>query len=339
MINWFKLRITSGIIASLCAILLLLIGCSSCSKGIQTKQPVTIGYQEIALYRHLFTAKAKGYFDDEGVQVDIKPFASANKMMEGMIAGELDGTGLTNLQVGLTVEGKDPGRIKFVNFLVWRDKSFPDYILARSGTNINSIKDLEGHAMGLHPGSAVKAFNRVVLEHFNVDMNKGTYLELEPNTMQAAVVAGRVDALNCLDPVATNLIENGQCKVLVANPMKYIFEAPVPISGTTFTTKFLQERPEDAKKIMRALERAIQYMREPGHEEEIAGYIAKYTPINKELALKMNPSEYWTLAETDRPRVQALANRFQELQIVDKAGDVNTIILPTNFLSGNEESH
>jgi len=90
------------------------------------REPVVIGYQEIALYRHLFTAKAKGYFDQEGVNIEIKPFVSANRMMEGMISGDLDGTGLSNLQVALTVEGKDPGRFKIVNMLVWKEKSYPD---------------------------------------------------------------------------------------------------------------------------------------------------------------------------------------------------------------------
>jgi NitT/TauT family transport system substrate-binding protein len=298
-------------------------------------KPVVIGYQQIALYRHLFTAKEKGFFDQEGVKVDLQNVPSGNGMMEGLISGQLDGGGLVNLQVGLTVQAKDPNRFNFVNFQVWRDKSYPDYILIRSGSNIKSIKELEGHTMGLHPGSAVKAFSRVVLQHFNVDVDKVNFIELEPSVMQAAVTAGRVDAVYAMDPVATTLVDTGQCTVLVPNPMQYIFPSPVPISGSALSTKFLNERPEDARKVIRALDNAILYMREPGHEDEIAGYIAKYTPITKEMALRLNPSEYWTLTEADRARVQELASRFEQLQIVNKAGDVNSIIFPVPASAAN----
>ncbi len=330
--EWTMIKATfAGVLLAVCSTF----GCTrSTNNNSQPATPVSIGYQEIALSRHLFTAKEKGFFEQEGVKVDIKPTSSANRLMEGMVAGQLDGAALVNLQVALTVEGKDPGRIKLVNLQVWKEKSYPDYILVRSSLNIKSLKELEGHPMGLHPGSAVKAFSRTVLQHFSVDVNKITFFELEPAVMQDAVNAGRVDAVYAMDPAATNLVQNGQCRVLIANPMQYIFEAPVPISGTALSAKFLQERPEDAKKIIRALDKAIEYMREPGHEEEIAGYIAKYTPISKETALKLNPSEYWMLTETDRGRVQALANRFQELGIIDKAVDVNSILLPASVSAG-----
>ena len=294
-----------------------------CTKnGTPPVKPVVLGYQQIALYRHLFVAKEKGFFEQEGIQVALQDVPSGNGMMEGLISGQLDGAGLVNLQVGLTVQAKDPGRFKFVNFQVWREKSFPDYILVRSGSNIKSIKDIEGHTMGLHPGSAVKAFSRVVLQHFGVNVDKINFIELDPAVMQSAVAAGRVDAVYAMDPAATTLVESKQCTILVANPMQYIFASPVPISGTAFSAKFLQERPQDAEKVIRALEKAILYMREAGHEQETAAYISKYSPIKTELALKLNPSEYWLSSEIDRSRVQALADRFQELGIVEKKVDV-----------------
>jgi NitT/TauT family transport system substrate-binding protein len=305
-----------------------LIGCSSN----QVTQPssASIGYQEIALSRHLFTAKEKGFFEAEGVNVDIKPIVSANRLMEAMLAAQLDGAALINLQVALTIEGKDPNRVKLVNLQVWNEKSFPDYILVRSATKIKSINQLEGHTVGLHPGSAVKAFSRTVFQHFNVNVDKISFIELDPAQMQAAVTAGRVDAVYAMDPAATTLIESGLCHVLVANPMQYIFNPPVPISGTVLSTKFLREHPQEAQKIIKAFDRAIIYMREPGHEEEIAAYIAKYTPISKEMALKLNPSEYWTQSEIQLSRVQALADRFQGLGIIEKKVDVMSILLPAS---------
>lgn len=324
--EWIMVKKT---FASLMVAALAFSGCGKLSPP--ESKPITLGYQQTALYRHLFTAKEKGFFEQEGVKVDLQNVPSGNGMLEGLVSGQLDGAGLINLQVGLTVQGKDPNRFKFVNFQVWREKSFPDYILVRSQSNIKTIKDLEGRTVGLHPGSAVKAFSRVVLQHFNVNVDKVKFIELEPSVMQSAVIAGRVDALYALDPAATSLVQTGQCKVLVANPMQFIFATPVPISGSALSSKFLAERPADAQKVIRALEKAILYLREPNHEDEVAGYIAKYTPITRDMALKLNPSEYWTQAEIDRTRVQALADRFQELSIVEKKIDVGGLLLASSI--------
>lgn len=318
-----KLKFFSILLAA-CSIF----GCKA--NEVTQSSAASIGYQEIALSRHLFIAQEKGFFKDEGVNVIIKPIVSANRLMESMLAAQLDGAALINLQVALTIEGKDPNRVKLVNLQVWKEKSFPDYILVSSATKIRSINQLEGHTVGLHPGSAVKAFSKTVFQHFNVNVDKVSFIELDPAQMQAAVTAGRVDAVYAMDPAATTLVESGLCHVLIANPMQYIFNAPVPISGTVLSTKFLSEHPKEAQKIIKALDRAIIYMREQGHEEEIAGFIAKYTPISKEMALKLNPSEYWTQAEIDLLRVQALADRFQELGIIEKKVDVSSILLPVS---------
>lgn len=324
---------TRFVLLSILIILLLVFGYFSRSwhNGNNTKPVVRIGYQEISLFRHLFIAHAKGYFDEEGVQVEIKPFVSANRLIEGVVSGELEGTGLTNLQVALTIQTKDPGRIKLANMMVWGERSYPDYIITRTDADIKDIKQLEGRTIGLHPGSAVKAFSRIVFQHFNVNIEKCHFLELEPTMMQSAILAGRVDALYCMDPIATNLVENGQCRVLLPNPMMYIFAPPVPISGTIFSASFLTERPEDAKRVIRALDKAIYYMREPKHEEEIAGYIAQYTPIGRQVALRLNPAEYWTVPEIDRERVQALANQFYDLRIIEKTVDINDLLISEKF--------
>lgn len=286
-----------------------------------------IGYQEISLYQHLFTAAEKNFFEDEGVRVELVSFTSANQMAQALIAGQIQGTGLTNLQVALSVQAADTGLFKFVNMLVWRDRSYPDYILVRTGAGVDSLTQLRGKTLGLHPGSAVRAFATAVLERDGLDPETVNMVELQPDVMQSSVAAGRVDALYCMDPVATSLLASGQAKVLVANPMSRIFQAPVPISGAVLSRTLLNGQPEDARRIILALDRAIEYVRDSTHRREVAGYIAKYTPVDSALALRMNPSDYWTSQEIDAGRIQALANRFQELGIVDTAVDVQSFLL------------
>lgn len=290
------------------------------------KEIIKIGYQEISLYQHIFIAKEKGYFKDEGIDVELLSFASGNQIMEAFLSSQIDVMGLTNTQVALTIEGKQKNKLKFINFLVWEKDAYPDYVITRKNANIKKIKDLEGKNIGLHPGSAVRAFSTTVFKHFNLDQTKIATFELKPEMMQSTLIAGKVDAVYCMDPVATTLLLTGLCDTLIANPMQYIFPAPTPISGTVISSKIINEKPDTAKKIVRAIDRAIKYSRDQKNKKEIAIYISKYTPVKKEQVILMNPSYYWTSDQIKRVRVQALADKFYTLKIIDKKINTDNMI-------------
>ena len=218
-----------------------------------------------------------------------------------------------------------------MNFRVWRENNYPDYIITRKGANISTPKELEGYTIGLHPGSAVRAFSKTVFEHFNLDQSTIRSIELKPNIMLSTMIAGNVDAVYCMDPVATTLFLTGEVDTLISNPMQYIFPAPTPISGTDVSTKLSNENAKVLRKLIKAIDRSIEYMREPGRENEIVRYISKFTPIKEQQALQMNPSVYWTFEEIQPDRVQAIANKFYELGIVEKNIDIKSILLKTDF--------
>ena len=285
-----------------------------------------VGYQQIALYRHVFVAKEKGFFEKQGLDVELVNFASANQQLQALLAGQIDATGLSNMNVVLTIEHKEPGTLRLGPFLVWREKSFPDYIIARKGAGISSLKDLEGRTIGLHPGSAVKAFSQAVLSPV-IDTSKCTFIAIKPPTMYDALASSRVDALYCMDPVPTVAIEKGIAEILLPNPMSKIYPPPTPISAVAFTSKCVKEAPEIVEKIVAGINEAIDYMKIPERENEIAEIITKYTPISKELALKLNPSEYWRLSELNEKRFQGLADKFAECGAAPAKIDVKGLAL------------
>lgn len=292
----------------------------------QSSINIKIGYQQISLYQHIFVAYEKGFFKEEGLDVQIYPFASGNQIMTALLSNQIDVAGLTNMEVALSVEGKDPNKFKIVNFLVWDKNSYPDYIIARKDSKINSIKDLEGKTIGLHPGSAVRGFATALFKHFNLDNEKIQSIELKPDIMQSAITAKRVDALYCMDPVATDIVSKGEGEIILSNPLSYLIEPPIPISGTAISQEFLSKNPELSAKLINAIDKAINYIHNPSNEEEIAGYISKYTPISKELALRLNSSKYWLSNDINIKLVQNLSNKFFELGIVEKEINVKKII-------------
>lgn len=292
----------------------------------QSSININVGYQQISLYQHIFVAYEKGFFKEEGLEVQLHSFASGNQIMTALLANQIDVAGLTNMEVALSVEGKDPNKFKMVNFLVWDKNSYPDYIIARKDSKIKSIKDLEGKMIGLHPGSAVRGFATALFKHFNLDKGRIQTIELNPDIMQSAITAKRVDALYCMDPVATDIVSKGEGEIILSNPLSYLIEPPIPISGTAISQEFLSKYPELSDKLISAIDKAIEFIHNPSNKEEIAGYISKYTPISKELALRLHPSKYWLSNDINIELVQNLSKKFFELGIVEKEINVKKLI-------------
>jgi NitT/TauT family transport system substrate-binding protein len=298
----------------------------------ESSRPLTtvkIGYQETALYRHLFVAKDKGFFANEGVNAELVPFTSANQMMFALVAGQIDAAGLTNLEVALKVESEDPNQFELANFLVWTAQAYPDYLLdCTRDKGLHKVSELKGRVLGRHPGTAVAGFATAVLKDAGLDPKQVRQEELQPNLMGDAVRAHRVDALYAMDPAATRLVQAGACDILLRNPLGTVVKPPIPISGTALSERLLQRDPNAARAIVRALDRAILYLRQSASDEEVAQIIARYTRIKAEEAQTMNRSVYWTSGEIDAARVQSVADQFRTLGITKAPSQVQTMILP-----------
>jgi ABC-type nitrate/sulfonate/bicarbonate transport system substrate-binding protein len=145
--------------------------------------------------------------------------------------------------------------------------------------------------------------------------------------MAAALVAGRIDALYCMDPVATKLVSAKQADVLVQNPIGRIVEPPVPISGTLLSAALVKDRPKDARAVEAAIDKAIDYTRDQNNRAEMAGIVAKYTGATAEDIQRELVPRYWKRSETDRARLSALSNRFRELGIVPEGVSADRMIL------------
>ena len=234
-----------------------------------------------------------------------------------------------NLEVALKVESEESNQFELVNFLVWTPDAYPDYLLdCTRNKSMTKLSELQGRVLGRHPGTAVAGFATAVLQNAGVHPKKVQQEELQPNLMSDAVRAGRVDALYAMDTAATRLVQAGACDVLLANPLGSIGRSPIPISGTAISSRLLLRDPKGAQAIIRALDRAIMYLRQGAADEEVVRIISRYTRIKPEESRRMNRSIYWTSSEVDSSRVQAVADQFRTLGISRAPVVTENMILP-----------
>ena len=92
---------------------------------------------------------------------------------------------------------------------------------------------------------------------------------------------------------------------------RYLQKSPCTLLGMkkgivggafSFSAKFLQERPEVAKKVKAAIEKGVDYIK--SHEKESRAYLAKYAHLPPAVADKI-PFEKWiTIKDLDKQAPQ-----------------------------------
>ncbi len=293
-------------------------------------RPYRIGYQKTSLYQHLFAAAEQGAFDAFptrfGRGVELVSFTSANNMLTALMAGEIEVTGLTNLEVLLKANLADSTRFNLVNALVWTQDAYPDYILwcgtdqARDSTLAAYI----GTPWGRHRGSAVGAFFSAVLDSLGVT-EPASIEQLSPAQMLAAVRSNRVELLYAMDPAATELMVHAGCEPVIENPIRFVTDLPVPISGSLISDKLIREEPEVALAMEKALSRGIAITRDPQMRSGVRAAIQKYTGADSTVVSLLNPSEYWTSAEIGWGQLQKVADDFWRKGVIPSRTSVESL--------------
>lgn len=305
-------RLISKNILIVFAVIILVTGCN------REPEKVKIGYQKIDVYQHFFTALEKGFFQDEGVEIEPVEFASANLMAEAVVAGRIDGSGATALPVIFSLEQNSPGQFKIYIINAITNTAFPDYILVKNDSKINSLLDLKGKKIGTYPGSTIITYTKVILKRFFDPDKDISLIQLKPELQLQALEADQVDAIFTLEPIASLGIVRGIARVLLEAPLaKYIMD-PLPGNGSTFSPKFLKKHPKAAEKVKNAMYRAIDFLNDPQNAQEVKKILTKWTQMEPEVIERLRPLKYWKLEEMDREAVQKLADLLFEERSLEK---------------------
>ena len=162
--NKKQMKIMAGILILLLAITsTILLSTLYYKEDNKPLEQVRIGYRDHLLYLPTYLADSLGYYEQEGLDVELIRFDSTNDMVDSLIAGKIDAIGSgTNSVVLLTIEQKSPGLFKIYNQGYLTDEF--DAILISSSSPINSTGELGGKTISILPGTASSVWMNLMLE-------------------------------------------------------------------------------------------------------------------------------------------------------------------------------
>ncbi len=298
---------------------------------------VRMGYQAHVSHLPLFVAVEKGFFRNEGIEVEPVKFGSANLLLTGLVAGEVDGSAVSSFHALFSLEQRSSGKFRVYMVEVWSRDRLTHAFLTSKDSTVSVLGDLKGKRLGVHPGSTFRAYANVVLSHFLDPDEDLTITQLKPPLQVQALATGQVDALLVMEPMVTAAVEVTDARILMRNPFnEYMFE-PFPIAGGVVSNRLVDDQPEVAQKIASAMYRAIDYMAEPSNRSELEQILVSYAPVDERVAAKVDFRKYWKLDQVDREAVQEVADFLHRHGILEERLATSALYYERHDYSGVPE--
>ena len=143
-------------------------------------------------------AKEKGFFDQQGLEVEILTFTSGKKCLETVLGGAADIATTAEAPTTAAAMAKQP--IAFLARMEYSDLK----TLTSANEKIASIEDLKGKKIGFTAGTGGEVYTMELLKKAQLTPDDVTLVNLRPKEMLPALAAGSIDAFNTWEPYISN---------------------------------------------------------------------------------------------------------------------------------------
>ena len=217
-------------------------------------EPVTLKLAMLPIMDTLpaHVAQEQGYFADENLVVEFLPVGSAPDRDQLIKSGQADG--MVNELLSTMFYNSASPEVITVRYARKATPEFPHfYVLAASGSGINTIEDLVGREIGISEGTIIEYSTDRLLQ--KAGLSAGDYKTIAvpriPDRL-ALLGSGELAAANMPDPAAALAIQSGATVV--------IDDSSYPQYGHsvyTFRKELIDENPAAVRGFLNAIERAV----------------------------------------------------------------------------------
>jgi NitT/TauT family transport system substrate-binding protein len=216
-----------------------------------------------------YLVKEKGFFEKNGVKVDLVWFPVYSDSLAALSTGKVDANSQT-LSDTLAPASKGIG-LKAV--LVNDNSNGGDGVVVKQ--EITSLKDLKGKKVATELGTVDHLLMLTALSKQGMKESDVNYTNMTVNDAGPAFISGNLDAAVLWEPFLTKALKEGKGKLLFSSK-----ETPGLIPDLlVFREEITKNRPDDVKKIINAWFDALDYWK--ANPEESLQIMAKAaeTPI------------------------------------------------------------
>lgn len=243
--------------------------------GCQKDEKTTIKLGEVTrslFYAPQYVALEKGFFEDEGLDVELQTTWGGDKTMTALLSGSID-VALVGSETSIYVYAQD-SRDYAINFaqLTQTDGTF---LVAKNEHPNFKWEDIKGTSfLGQRKGGMPQMVGEFVLKKHGVDPHGDLDLiqNIDFANIPGAFVSGDSEFVQLFEPTASIMEKEGKGHVIAS-----FGEESGGVPYTVFMAKksFIEQDEETIKKFTRAIHQAQQWVAE-NRSEEIAKLLQPY---------------------------------------------------------------
>ena len=207
MMQWF-------LVAATVVMLTFSIGCGK--KPVE-KVTIKVAYAPIADAAQVYVAMDKGYFAEQGIEIELEQLASGAQILEAVGSGSVE-IGLSSyVPLVLAQAGGVP--LQAITGGPVEDRTHPEHaILVKKSSTIKTVADLVGKNIALNGRRNIDhMILQELLEKNGLKEDDVRIVEVPFPRMETVLDSGGVDAACVIEPFVTRAVEHGNMRVLINN--------------------------------------------------------------------------------------------------------------------------
>ncbi len=263
-------------------ICLLSLVCLCLSVGLAQAEPVRIAYLQSDIHQlPCWVALEKGLYEKEGAKVEVAGiFKAGPELMSAFTAGALD-MGYVGVAPATTAVANKAARV----ILLAQVNTEGSSIVVKKDGRIQSVADLAGKTVAV-PGHATvqDTLFRKALSKSKLSAEQVKIMVLKPPEMIEALRTDQIDAFVAWEPYPAKAATMGVGRSIATS--REIWKDH-PCCVLAADEKFLERHPDQARAVVRAHMKAIDFIRQ--NPEEAVKVGVKYTGMDEatiQLAMK-----------------------------------------------------
>ncbi len=243
------------------------------------KVTIAVGGKNLLYYLPLTIAEQRGYFKDEGLDVEIVDFAGGARALQAVVGGSADVvSGAFEHNINMQAKGQS------MRAFVLQGRA-PQIVLAvstKAMPNYKTVADLKGKKIGVTaPGSSTNIMANYVLAQHGLKPSDVSFIGVgAAQGAVAALRAGQIDAMSNLDPVITILTRGNDIRIIsdtrdVAEADK-VFGGPMPAGTLYAPVAFIEKNPNTVQALTNAIVRANKWIQQAGPSDIVKSVPESY---------------------------------------------------------------
>ena len=298
------------ILTILLSCILLILPFSACNKS----EDNVIRLNEVThsvFYAPLYLAIENGYFEDEGLTIELTNGGGADNSMTAILSKTAD-VGLMGPETVIYVYNQNKADYpKVFGQLTQKDGSFLVSRIEEPNFDWNNLKGKEilaGRKGGVPAMTFEYVMNKMNLKN-NVDFTMN--FDVQFNLMTSAFLSGTADYCTVFEPTASEYQASGKWHIVASVGEK---SGEIPYTSFIALSSYIKDNQEKLEKFVKALKKAYDFM-DTHTEYEIAEAIVKQFPSTTIKSIETSIKSYKNI-NAWKEDLQGTKESFDRLQDV-----------------------